>query len=46
MRAVQKVMLMILDGWGDGNGTHSDAIASTYTPQLDALRNYERAEKT
>ncbi|MGP1362355.1 MAG: 2,3-bisphosphoglycerate-independent phosphoglycerate mutase [Bacteroides sp.] len=38
MSAVQKVMLMILDGWGDGDGTRSDAIASTFTPQLDALR--------
>ena len=32
MCAVQKVMLMILDGWGDGDGSHSDAIASTFTP--------------
>jgi len=31
-------MLMILDGWGDGDGSHSDAIASTFTPQIDALR--------
>ena len=38
MCAVQKVMLMILDGWGDGDGSHSDAIASTFTPQIDALR--------
>lgn len=29
---------MILDGWGDGDGSRSDAIASTFTPQLDALR--------
>lgn len=38
MPIAQKVMLMILDGWGDGDGSHSDAIASTFTPQLDALR--------
>lgn len=29
---------MILDGWGDGDGSRADAIASTFTPQLDALR--------
>lgn len=38
MSALQKVMLMILDGWGNGDGSHADAIASTFTPQLDALR--------
>ena len=33
----QKAMLMILDGWGIGNRTKSDAIFSTPTPYLDYL---------
>ena len=28
---------MILDGWGIGNHTHSDAIYSTPTPYWDHL---------
>ncbi len=33
-----RVLLIILDGWGQGDGSHRDAIASTPTPNLDALR--------
>ncbi len=33
----KKALLMILDGWGIGNGSKSDVIASTSTPNLDAL---------
>ncbi len=29
---------MILDGWGIGDGTRSDAISSTGTPNIDALK--------
>lgn len=29
---------MILDGWGIGDGTKSDAISSTGTPSIDALK--------
>ncbi|MDY4811121.1 MAG: 2,3-bisphosphoglycerate-independent phosphoglycerate mutase [Muribaculaceae bacterium] len=32
-----KAFLMILDGWGIGNHTHSDAIYSTPTPYWDHL---------
>lgn len=39
MSAVKrKTILIILDGWGIGNGSHSDVIAQTPTPTLDALR--------
>lgn len=33
----KKALLMILDGWGIGNGSKSDVIASTSTPKIDAL---------
>ncbi len=33
----KKAFLIILDGWGYGNGDKSDAIASTPTPHWDAL---------
>ncbi len=40
----KKALLMILDGWGIGNGSKSDVIASTSTPNLDALKaNYPNA---
>lgn len=32
-----RTFLMILDGWGIGNGTESDVIATVSTPNLDAL---------
>ena len=33
----KKVALLILDGWGLGNGTHSDAIAHAKTPVMNEL---------
>jgi 2,3-bisphosphoglycerate-independent phosphoglycerate mutase len=33
----KKALLLILDGWGCGDGTKSDAIASTPTPYWDSL---------
>ncbi len=33
----KKVALLILDGWGLGNGTHSDAIANASTPVMSRL---------
>ncbi len=33
----QKIALLILDGWGIGNGTTSDAIAQANTPVMDHL---------
>ena len=36
---------MILDGWGLGNHTHSDAISSTPTPYWDSLlKNYPHSQ--
>jgi 2,3-bisphosphoglycerate-independent phosphoglycerate mutase len=35
----KKVMLMILDGWGIGNGDKGDVIASAPTPFMDSLIN-------
>lgn len=34
---LKKVGLVILDGWGLGNGSHSDAINQAVTPFTDAL---------
>ncbi|MBM3439067.1 MAG: 2,3-bisphosphoglycerate-independent phosphoglycerate mutase [Bacteroidetes bacterium] len=34
---VKKVGLVILDGWGLGNGSHSDAINQAITPCTDSL---------
>lgn len=34
---VKKVGLVILDGWGLGNGSHSDAINQAITPFTDSL---------
>ena len=33
-----RVLLMILDGWGIGDGTKSDVISSSGTPNIDALK--------
>ena len=33
----KKALLMILDGWGIGNGTKSDVIAQMPTPYWDSL---------
>ena len=35
--STKKVALLILDGWGIGNGTASDAIATANTPVMDNL---------
>lgn len=37
MSAIKKTMLMILDGWGIGDKTISDAIACSATPFIDSL---------
>ena len=34
----KKVLLMILDGWGEGKHDHSNAIYTQGTPNLDKLR--------
>ena len=34
-----KIGLIILDGWGIGNGSKSDAIAHANTPFMDSLLN-------
>ena len=40
-----KALLMILDGWGIGNHTHSNAIYSTPTPYWDSLvRDYPHSQ--
>ncbi len=37
----KKTLLMILDGWGIGDGTASDVISTAPTPNLDFLKkNY------
>jgi 2,3-bisphosphoglycerate-independent phosphoglycerate mutase len=36
---MKKVALLILDGWGIGNGSKSDAIANANTPFVDSLYN-------
>jgi len=33
-----RILLMILDGWGIGDGTRSDVISTTGTPRIDALK--------
>ena len=35
---VKKTLLIILDGWGEGPKSRSNAIYSTPTPYLDYLR--------
>ena len=39
MANVQKTVLMILDGWGIGDGSERDVIASVPTPFIDSLQN-------
>lgn len=34
----KKALLMILDGWGIGNGTDSDVISQVPTPNVDSLQ--------
>ncbi|HQO48421.1 MAG TPA: 2,3-bisphosphoglycerate-independent phosphoglycerate mutase, partial [Paludibacteraceae bacterium] len=41
----KKALLMILDGWGIGNGTKSDVISQTSTPYWDyLLKNYPHSQ--
>ena len=41
MAEVQKTLLMILDGWGIGDGSKSDVIATAPTPFIDYIKaNY------
>jgi 2,3-bisphosphoglycerate-independent phosphoglycerate mutase len=41
----KKAMLIILDGWGIGNKSKSDAIYNTPTPYIDSLyKNYPNSE--
>jgi 2,3-bisphosphoglycerate-independent phosphoglycerate mutase len=37
--ADRKTLLMILDGWGIGDGTKSDVISTVPTPNLDELKS-------
>src|SRR5680860_1317133 len=37
MADIQKVLLMILDGWGIGDGSKGDIIATAPTPFMDSL---------
>ena len=40
----RKVLLMILDGWGEGRHDHSNAIYTAGEPYIDSLRaKYPRA---
>ena len=40
----KKVLLMILDGWGEGRHDHSNAIYTQGAPFIDSLRaKYPRA---
>ncbi len=38
MADIQKTVLMILDGWGIGDGSERDVIASVPTPFMDSLQ--------
>lgn len=43
--AIQKMLLMILDGWGIGDGTERDVIATAPTPFMDSLiREYPHSQ--
>lgn len=37
MAEIQKTLLMILDGWGIGDGSESDIVATAPTPFMDSL---------
>ena len=42
---IQKTLLMILDGWGIGDGTERDVIATAPTPFMDSLlREYPNSQ--
>ncbi|WP_346861769.1 2,3-bisphosphoglycerate-independent phosphoglycerate mutase [uncultured Draconibacterium sp.] len=38
MADIQKTLLMILDGWGIGDGSKSDIVATAPTPFMDSLQ--------
>jgi 2,3-bisphosphoglycerate-independent phosphoglycerate mutase len=38
MADIQKTLLMILDGWGIGDGSKNDVVATTPTPFIDSLQ--------
>ncbi len=38
MAEIQKVVLMILDGWGIGDGSKGDIVATAPTPFMDSLK--------
>ncbi len=41
----KKVLLMILDGWGNGNGEKSDVIAQMHPAYIEAMtEKYPHAE--
>lgn len=45
MATIQKVLLMILDGWGIGDGSERDIVATAPTPFLDYLnKNYPHSQ--
>ncbi|MDR2009265.1 MAG: 2,3-bisphosphoglycerate-independent phosphoglycerate mutase [Bacteroidales bacterium] len=45
MKANRKVLLMILDGWGKGDGTKSDVISSAHTPNYhNLLKKYPNSQ--
>ncbi|MFW6309819.1 MAG: 2,3-bisphosphoglycerate-independent phosphoglycerate mutase [Prolixibacteraceae bacterium] len=45
MADIQKTLLMILDGWGIGDGTEKDIVATAPTPFMDSLKkNYPHSQ--
>ncbi|MBL7972133.1 MAG: 2,3-bisphosphoglycerate-independent phosphoglycerate mutase, partial [Prolixibacteraceae bacterium] len=45
MATYKKTLLMILDGWGIGDGTAKDVIATAPTPFMDYLNaNYPHSQ--
>jgi 2,3-bisphosphoglycerate-independent phosphoglycerate mutase len=45
MKATKKTLLMILDGWGKGDGSKADIIHEAYTPNYNRfLREYPNSE--
>jgi 2,3-bisphosphoglycerate-independent phosphoglycerate mutase len=45
MKTNKKVLLMILDGWGIGNGSKTDVISSVETPNYDyLLKSYPHSQ--
>ena len=45
MTKIQKTILMILDGWGIGDGSKGDIVATAPTPFMDSLKeNYPNSQ--